>query len=67
MRYKTCHNKQKKTLFGASTTISYYKVFHRKFISNKNEKTETLMNKLVYLGLLILDLNKILMYEFWYD
>ena len=25
------------------------------------------MNKSVYLGLLILELNKILMYEFWYD
>ena len=25
------------------------------------------MNKLVYLGLSILDLSKILMYEFWYD
>ena len=25
------------------------------------------MNKLVYLGLSILELNKILMYEFWYD
>ena len=25
------------------------------------------MNKAVYLGLSILDLSKILMYEFWYD
>ena len=25
------------------------------------------MNKLVYLGSLILDLNKTVMYEFWYD
>ena len=25
------------------------------------------MNKLVYLGLSTLELNKILMYEFWYD
>ena len=25
------------------------------------------MNKPVYLGLLILDLSKILIYEFWYD
>ena len=29
--------------------------------------TEVLMNKPIYLGLLILDLSKILMYEFWYD
>ena len=31
------------------------------------KKTEILMNKPVYLGLLILELSKILMYEFWYD
>ena len=30
-------------------------------------KTEIIMNKPVYLGLLILELSKILMYEFWYD
>ena len=31
------------------------------------KKTEILMNKPVYLGLLILELSKTLMYEFWYD
>ena len=31
------------------------------------KKTETLMNKPVYLGLSILELSKILMYQFWYD
>ena len=30
-------------------------------------KTQILTNKPVYLGLSILDLNKIVMYEFWYD
>ena len=30
-------------------------------------RTEILMNKPVYLGLSILELGKILMYEFWYD
>ena len=30
-------------------------------------KTEILMNKCVYLGLSILELSKILMYEFWSD
>ena len=33
----------------------------------KNKKIETLMNKPVYLGISIIDLSKILMYEFWYD
>ena len=31
------------------------------------KKTEILINKPVYLGLPILKLNKIKMYEFWYD
>ena len=31
------------------------------------KKTEILVNKPVCLGLLILGLSKILMYEFWYD
>ena len=44
-----------------------YKLFHRTSISNRNEKKEILMNKPVYLGLSILVLSKILLYEFWYD
>ena len=31
------------------------------------KKTEILMNKPICLGLSILELSKILMYEFWYD
>ena len=31
------------------------------------KKTETLLNKPIYLGLSILELNNTLMYEFWYD
>ena len=30
-------------------------------------KTETFMNKPVYLDLSILELSKVVMYEFWYD
>ena len=30
-------------------------------------KTKVKMNKLIYLGLSILEISKILMYEFWYD
>ena len=30
-------------------------------------KTQTLMNKSVFLGLSILDLSKTLMYEFWHN
>ena len=53
--------------FGVRTKLSYYKVFHRKFISNRNEKTEIFINKPVSSGLSILELGKTLMYEFWYD
>ena len=31
------------------------------------KKIKVKMNKLVYLGMSILDINKTLMYEFWYD
>ena len=37
-RYKTCHNSEKKKLFGVRTKLSYYKVFHRKRISNRNDR-----------------------------
>ena len=41
-------------------------MFHGIYISSRNKITEILMNKPVYLGLSILELSKILMYEFWY-
>ena len=59
--------RKKKKLFSIRTKLSYYKLFYRKFISNRNKKTEILMNKPVCLGLSILELSKIIMYEFWYD
>ena len=31
------------------------------------KKTQILVNKPVYSGLLILDISKTVMYEFWYD
>ena len=33
----------------------------------KQTKTEALMNKPVYLGFSILELSKILIFQFWYD
>ena len=35
--------------------------------NKQTKKTEILMNKPVYLGLSILELSKIVRYEFWYD
>ena len=58
---------QKKEVFVLQTKLSYDKVLLRKSISNKNEKTQILMNKPVNLGLSTLEISKVLMYEFWYD
>ena len=63
----TCHKQKKMELLRIGANLSYYKVFQRIFITSRNEKKEILMNKPVFLGLLILELSKILMYEFWYD
>ena len=41
--------------------------FSRKSISNRNKKTDILMNKRLCLVLSILELRKTLMYQFWYD
>ena len=43
------------------------KFFTKNLSAMEMKKTEILMNKLFYLGLSILELSKILKYEFWYD
>ena len=48
--------------------IIYYQnqiIIQQNFPKKKNEKTQILMNKLVYLYLSTLDLSKTLMHEFW--
>ena len=65
MRYQTWHNRKKKELFHIRIKLSYYKLFHRTVISNRNEKkTQTLMDKPFYLGLSTLKVNKILIISF---
>ena len=54
-------------LFSIRTKLSSYKIFHTKSISNRNEKTEIIINEPVCLGLWIPELSKTLMYEFSYD
>ena len=46
---------------------NYHTMVFRGFVTNRNEKTKNKMNKLVYLGLSILDISKTLMHEFRYD
>ena len=42
-------------------------MFHRKCISNRNQKNPNINVNPVYLGLSILDLQKTVMHEFWND
>ena len=42
-------------------------MFHRKCISNRNQKNSNINVNPVYLGLSILDLQKTVMHEFWND
>ena len=43
------------------------KFFTKHLLAIEMKKKQIFMNKPVYLGLSILELSKILMYEFWYD
>ena len=43
------------------------KFFTENLLAIEMKKTEILINKLVCLGLSILELSKILMYQFWYN
>ena len=43
------------------------KWFSENLLAIEMNKTKVNMNKLVYLGLSILEISKTLMYEFWYD
>ena len=48
---------------------NYYaiKCFSENLVAIEMKKTKIKMNKPIYLGLSILEISKILMYEFWYD
>ena len=56
---------KKKEFVSVRAKLSYYKVFQRISVINKNEKNRD--NKPVYLGLSVLELSKILQYEIWHD
>ena len=43
------------------------KHFSENFSESEMKKAKVIMNKPVYLGMSILDISKMLMYEFWYD
>ena len=43
------------------------KRFSKNLLAIETKKTKVKMNKPVYLGISILDISKMLMYQFWYD
>ena len=59
--------KKEEIIWSQSQIITPEKVFTKNLLAIKTEKTQIVMNKPVYLGLTILDLNKILIYDFWYN
>ena len=61
---KLATTKKEETIWCPNQIITIF--FPKKIISNRNEKSQMLMNKIVYLGLSILEISKIPMYEFWY-
>ena len=63
---KLVTTKKKKKLFDIQTKLSYNKVFLKKSNSNRNGE-KIFVNKPVYLGLSVLEISKLAIYEFWYD
>ena len=57
---------EKRRLFRIRTKLNYHTT-NLLAIGMKKKATQILMNKSLYLGLLILELSKPVMYEFWYD
>ena len=56
-----------KELFSIRTKLSITKFFKKNLLAIEIKNKEIRMNKPVYLGRLILELSKILTYDFWYD
>ena len=55
-------------LFGIRTKLAYNKIIFRKLITHKNKKKKKMqifIKKHVYLGLTILKISKVIMYEFF--
>ena len=66
-RHQTCSNRKKKKLFSFRTNFSSQKVFTENLLIIEMRKPQLFMNISVQLGLSILKLSKIVMYDLWYD
>ena len=58
---------EKRNKLVVETNYHKTKSFSENLLVIEMKKTKLKINKLVYLGMSILDISKTLMYEFWYD
>ena len=63
----TCNNRKKKKLFGIEPNYNPIKFFTENMLAIEMKTTQIYMKKPVYFGLLILEMSKTIMHEFWYD
>ena len=64
---KVVTTKRRKNYLVSELNFYTTKLFTENLLAIEMKKTEILINKPVYLGLSLLELSEILMYEFWYD
>ena len=64
---KLVNNRKRKIYLVSEPNYYTTKFFTEHLLAIEMRKTQTLMNKPVFIGLPILDLSKTVMYEFWYD
>ena len=51
-KYQTCNDRKEKKSFSIRTKLSCHNVFHRKFISNRNEKNSNINKQACFLRLI---------------
>ena len=64
---KLVNDKNKRKKLASEPTYHSTKWFSESLLAMEMKKTSVYMNKPIYLGLAILSLSKIYMYEYWYD
>ena len=70
LNHKNFNNRTTKKIFGIRIRLSNKTIFSEKLLAiemKKPQKTEIITNQPVYLGWTILELSKIVMYQFWYN
>lgn len=63
---KLAHTEKKLNKYCARPSFQRFKIFNEELMGVENSKVKLLLNKPVYVGQAILDLSKVIMYEFYY-